>query len=107
MRPAAQKKLNCCVISIGNITVGGTGKTPTAQKMAAIIKSMGYRVVILNRGYRSHWGKELGVVSDGNKIFMTAYEAGDEAYLMAKTLPGIPVIIGKTVPLPAVMPLKS
>lgn len=63
--------------------------------MAAIIKSMGYRVVILNRGYRSHWGKELGVVSDGNKIFMTAYEAGDEAYLMAKTLPGIPVIIGK------------
>ena len=56
---------------------------------------MGYNVVILNRGYRSHWDKELGVVSDGKKIFMTAYEAGDEAYLMAKTLPGIPVIIGK------------
>ncbi len=90
-----REKLNCCVISIGNITVGGTGKTPTAQQVATIIKSMGYRVVILNRGYRSHWGKELGVVSDGNKIFMTAYEAGDEAYLMAKTLPGIPVIIGK------------
>lgn len=90
-----KEKLDCCVISIGNITVGGTGKTPTAQKMAAIIKFLGYRVVILNRGYRSHWGKELGVVSDGNKIFMTAYEAGDEAYLMAKTLPGIPVIIGK------------
>ena len=60
-----------------------------------MIKSMGYNVVILNRGYRSHWDKELGVVSDGKKIFMTAYEAGDEAYLMAKTLPGIPVIIGK------------
>ena len=90
-----QKKLDCCVISIGNITVGGTGKTPTAQKVAAMIKNMGYRVVILNRGYRSHWDKELGVVSDGKKIFMTAYEAGDEAYLMAKTLPGIPVIIGK------------
>ena len=90
-----QTKLDCCVISIGNITVGGTGKTPTAQKVAAMIKSMGYNVVILNRGYRSHWDKELGVVSDGKKIFMTAYEAGDEAYLMAKTLPGIPVIIGK------------
>lgn len=89
------EKLPCCVISIGNITVGGTGKTPTAQKMAAIIKEMGYRVVILNRGYRSHWGKDIGVVSDGEKIYMTAYEAGDEAYLMAKTLPGIPVIIGK------------
>ena len=90
-----KEKLPCCVISIGNITVGGTGKTPTAQKIAAIVKAMGYRVVILNRGYRSHWGKEIGVVSNGEKIFMTAYEAGDEAYLMAKTLPGIPVIIGK------------
>ena len=90
-----KEKLDCCVISIGNITVGGTGKTPTAQKMADLIRRMGYRVVILNRGYRSHWDKEIGVVSDGNKIFMTAYEAGDEAYLMAKTLPGIPVVIGK------------
>ncbi len=88
-------KLNSIVISIGNITVGGTGKTPTAQKIATMIKNMGYRVVILNRGYRSHWGKEIGVVSDGKKIYMTAYEAGDEAYLMAKTLPGIPVVIGK------------
>jgi 3-deoxy-D-manno-octulosonic-acid transferase len=60
-----------------------------------MVKDMGYRVVILNRGYRSNWDKELGVVSDGQKIYMTAYEAGDEAYLMAKTLPGIPVVIGK------------
>lgn len=90
-----QKKLDCCVISIGNITVGGTGKTPTAQKVAVIIQNLGYRVVILNRGYRSHWDQDMGVVSDGKKIFMTAYEAGDEAYLMAKTLPGVPVIIGK------------
>lgn len=90
-----QEKLDCCVISIGNITVGGTGKTPTAQKLARQIKDMGYRVVILNRGYRSHWNRNIGVVSNGEKIFMTAHEAGDEAYLMAKTLPGIPVIIGK------------
>jgi 3-deoxy-D-manno-octulosonic-acid transferase len=91
----SRAKLDCCVISIGNITVGGTGKTPTAQKVAVMIQEMDYRVVILNRGYRSHWDQEIGVVSDGKKIFMTAYEAGDEAYLMAKTLPGIPVIIGK------------
>lgn len=90
-----QTKLDCCVISIGNITVGGTGKTPTAQKLALQIKEMGYRVVILNRGYRSHWNRNIGVVSNGEKIFMTAHEAGDEAYLMAKTLPGVPVIIGK------------
>lgn len=88
-------KLDCCVISIGNITVGGTGKTPTAQRVAMMVRDMGYRVAILNRGYRSHWDKELGVVSDGKKIYMTSYEAGDEAYLMAKMMPGIPVVIGK------------
>ncbi len=90
------KQLDCCVISIGNITVGGTGKTPTTQRVAQMIQKMGYRVVILNRGYRSHWDKPLGVVSDGKKIYMTSYEAGDEAYLMAKTMPGIPVVIGKS-----------
>lgn len=88
-------ELDCCVISIGNITVGGTGKTPTAQKLATMIRNEGYKVVILNRGYRSHTDEKIGVVSDGKKIYMTAYEAGDEAYLMAKTLPGVPIIIGK------------
>ena len=89
------RKLDCCVISIGNITVGGTGKTPTAQRVAMTIKKMGYRVAVLNRGYRAHWDKPIGVVSDGEKIYMTSYEAGDEAYLMAKTMPGVPVVIGR------------
>jgi len=89
------RKLDCCVISIGNITVGGTGKTPTAQRVAMTIKNMGYRVAVLNRGYRAHWDKPIGVVSDGEKIYMTSYEAGDEAYLMAKTMPGVPVVIGR------------
>ncbi|SMC38724.1 tetraacyldisaccharide 4'-kinase [Sporomusa malonica] len=88
-------RLPCKVISLGNITVGGTGKTPTAQRLAAIIRDMGYRVAILNRGYRSGWKGQVGVVSDGNKIYMTVTEAGDEAYLLAKNLPGVPVIIGR------------
>lgn len=90
-----QHKLNCQVISLGNITVGGTGKTPTAQRLATIIKDMGYRVVILNRGYRAGWNGQVGLVSDGQKIYMTVTEAGDEAYLLAKSLPGIPVVIGR------------
>ena len=90
-----QHQLNCQVISLGNITVGGTGKTPTAQRLATIIRDMGYRVVILNRGYRAGWDGQVGLVSDGNKIYMTVTEAGDEAYLLAKSLPGIPVVIGK------------
>lgn len=90
-----QHKLPCHVISLGNITVGGTGKTPTAQRLARLIHDMGYRVVILNRGYRAAWQGDVGLVSDGQKIYMTAAEAGDEAYLLAKSLPGIPVVIGR------------
>ncbi len=88
-------KLPCKVISLGNITVGGTGKTPTAQRLAAFIRDKGYRVVILNRGYRAGWKGQVGVVSDGRKIYMTVTEAGDEAYLLAKSLPGVPVVIGR------------
>lgn len=90
-----QHKLACRVISLGNITVGGTGKTPTAQRLAAIIRDMGYRVVILNRGYRASWRGQVGLVSDGRRIFMSVNEAGDEAYLLAKNLPGVAVVIGK------------
>lgn len=90
-----QHRLDCQVISLGNITVGGTGKTPTAQRLATIIQQMGYRVVILNRGYRAGWAGQVGLVSDGHKIYMTVTEAGDEAYLLAKSLPGVPVVIGK------------
>lgn len=88
-------KLPCKVISLGNVTVGGTGKTPTAQRLAAIIRDMGYRVVILNRGYRAKWRGTVGLVSDGERTFMTASEAGDEAFLLAKNLPGVPVVIGR------------
>lgn len=90
-----QHKLSCRVISLGNITVGGTGKTPTAQRLAAIIRDMGYRVVILNRGYRANWRGQVGLVSDGRRIYMSVNEAGDEAYLLAKNLPGVSVVIGK------------
>lgn len=88
-------KLDCTVISLGNITVGGTGKTPTAQQLASVIRDMGYKVVILNRGYRAGWKGDIGLVSDGKKIFMSVNDAGDEAYLLAKNLPGVPVVIGK------------
>lgn len=90
-----QHKLSCRVISLGNITVGGTGKTPTAQRLAAIIRDLGYRVVILNRGYRAKWRGQVGLVSDGRRIYMSVNEAGDEAYLLAKNLPGVAVVIGK------------
>ena len=89
-----RKKLDCYVISLGNITVGGTGKTPTAQRLAKDIRDMGYRVVILNRGYRAKWKGEVGIVSDGKTLHMDAAQAGDEAFMLAKHLPNVPVLIG-------------
>lgn len=89
-----RKKLGCYVISLGNITVGGTGKTPTAQRLARDIRDMGYRVVILNRGYRAKWKGEVGIVSDGRTLQMDASQAGDEAFMLAKHLPNVPVLIG-------------
>ena len=89
-----KKKLPCYVISLGNITVGGTGKTPTAQRLARAIRDMGYKVVILNRGYRAKWHGSVGVVSDGKNLRMGPAEAGDEAYMLSKHLPEVPVLIG-------------
>ena len=88
------RSLDCFVISLGNITVGGTGKTPTAQRLARDIRDMGYRVVILNRGYRAKWHGKVGIVSDGKNLHMSAAEAGDEAFMLAKHLPEVPVLIG-------------
>ncbi|MCI6159520.1 MAG: tetraacyldisaccharide 4'-kinase [Selenomonadaceae bacterium] len=89
-----KEKLDCFVISLGNVTVGGTGKTPTAQRLAKDIRDMGYKVVILNRGYRAKWHGDVGIVSDGRKLYMDAKEAGDEAFMLAKHLPQVPVLIG-------------
>ena len=91
---AKKERLDCYVISLGNVTVGGTGKTPTAQHLAREISDMGYRVAILNRGYRAKWRGEVGIVSDGHTLKMDAETAGDEAFMLAKHLPNVPVLIG-------------
>jgi len=88
-------KLPCKVISIGNITTGGAGKTPMTIYMARMLKQLGFRVVILSRGYRGSFEQACAIVSDGNNIFMDAQTAGDEPCLMAKKLTQIPVIVGK------------
>jgi tetraacyldisaccharide 4'-kinase len=88
-----QIKLPCPVISIGNITAGGTGKTPLAILVANLLRERGYRPAILSRGYGGA-GWPLCVVSDGNRILATAAIAGDEPLLIAQSLPEVPVITG-------------
>lgn len=89
------KYLPCVVISIGNITVGGTGKTPLTIYMAEFIERMGYRVVILSRGYGGSAEDAGGIVSDGQRVKMCADECGDEPYMMAQRLKTTPVLVGK------------
>jgi len=85
------RRLPAPVVSIGNITVGGTGKTPSAIRFAEEAVARGFRPAILTRGYGGS-AKGPVVVSAGKGPVIDATMAGDEAYLMAKKLPGIPVI---------------
>ncbi len=88
------KSLPVPVISIGNITVGGTGKTPTVIMIAELLHEMGKKVAVLSRGYKGKAEGEINVVSDGNKVFMNPLQSGDEPYMMATRLKGVPVITG-------------
>ncbi|MFO7715723.1 tetraacyldisaccharide 4'-kinase [Desulfosarcina sp.] len=87
--------LPCRVVSIGNIIAGGTGKTPMTIMVAQLIRDLGYRVVVISRGYRGRMETAGGIVSDGKTIFQGPEDAGDEPYLMARILKGIPVVVGK------------
>ena len=89
------KRLPCIVVSIGNLTLGGTGKTPMTIYTAQLVKQLGYKVVIISRGYKGSAEKSGTIVSDGQTIFSGPETAGDEPFLMALRLKDIPVVVGK------------
>lgn len=89
------RELPCRVVSIGNITLGGTGKTPMTLYLARLLHRLGLRPAVISRGYRGGAEKEGGVVSDGNSLLLGPAAAGDEPVLMARHLPGIPVVVGQ------------
>jgi tetraacyldisaccharide 4'-kinase len=82
------------VVSIGNITVGGTGKTPVTASIARMLLAQGYKVAVISRGYGGSLEGQSCVVSDGTTIMLRATECGDEPYLLASTIPGVMVVIG-------------
>lgn len=89
-----KRKLGCKVISVGNITLGGTGKTPCVEMLANLIADYGGKVVLISRGYKRK-SRRLRIVSDGMKIREERENAGDEPYFLAKTLKNIPVIVSR------------
>src|SRR5580693_2828474 len=106
-----ERQLGCLVISIGNLTVGGTGKTPVVEKFARALQKGGRRVAILSRGYKSvdtrkkkSWLQKFlrkggdtppRVVSDGRRILLDSASAGDEPYMLASNLKGVAVVVDK------------
>ena len=103
--------LGCLVVSIGNLSCGGTGKTPVVEVFARSLSQQGRKVAILSRGYRSRsrsfWEKmrqkfnsernEIPpkVVSDGRNLLLDCEYAGDEPYMLASNLPDVAVLVDK------------
>ena len=83
------------VISVGNLTIGGTGKTPLVAYLALRLKEAGYSPVILSRGYKRKPGIKPLLVSDGSQILSSPETCGDEPYLLAQKLEGVVLAVGK------------
>ncbi len=90
-----RKKLDCKVISIGNITLGGTGKTPMAIALAELLSKKQKKPAIISRGYGRTDDSVMRVVSDGRSVLTDAQSGGDEPVLMGSQLSGVPVVVGR------------
>ncbi len=90
----SQRRLPCRVVSVGNLTVGGTGKTPVVIAIVEWLQARGRRVAVLSRGYRRVSRSPQLLVSDGKTILATPAEGGDEPCLIARRCPGAVVAVG-------------
>lgn len=81
------------VVSIGNVTVGGTGKTPAVELAVRTLAEAGHRPAVVSRGYRRK-SRGIQIVADTASIRLDPEDAGDEPFLLARRLPGVPVIVG-------------
>jgi len=92
--PQSRRSLDRPVISVGNLSVGGSGKTPIVAALARMLVDMGQRPAILSRGYaRRHATDGVVVVSDGNRVREPVENSGDEPQMLARALPGVPVLV--------------
>lgn len=87
--------LDVPVISVGNLTMGGTGKTPLVIYLAEHLRQRQYRPAVISRGYKGKAEDSVNIVSDYQHIYLNSKQAGDEPRLIAESLPGVPVLTGK------------
>lgn len=83
------------VISVGNITTGGTGKTPVVQYICRGLVARGRKPAVLSYGYGGKLAGSLGIVSDGLELLLDSATAGDEPRMIAASMPGVPVVVCK------------
>ena len=94
--PSARRRLTCPVISVGNLTVGGSGKTPVVAYLARLLLELGERPAILSRGYgRKRTSDDVVVVGDGKRIHANLLKSGDEPLMLARALPGVAVLVAR------------
>lgn len=94
--PSRRRHLARPVISVGNLVVGGSGKTPVVAEVARLLVRAGHRPAILSRGYaRRRTPEGVVVVADGKHVLAGAEESGDEPQMLARALPGVPVLVSK------------
>ena len=92
--PQSRRSLDRPVISVGNLSVGGSGKTPIVAALARMLLDMGQRPAILSRGYARRRATDgVVVVSDGNRVLEPVENSGDEPQMLARALPGVPVLV--------------
>lgn len=90
------KKVNAYVISVGNITTGGVGKTPVVAEIAKYLIQKGEKVAIISRGYGGQLSnKSINIISDGNTVFFEAKMSGDEPNWLAENIKGAIVLTSK------------
>ena len=99
-------RLSVPVISVGNLTLGGTGKTPVVQYLARMLQQNGYKPAVISRGYGGTSREPVNIVSDGFELLLDVGKAGDESSFLAETLPGVPVLTGVVRKLPAEQAIK-
>lgn len=85
----------CAVISIGNLTVGGTGKSTVTATLAQWLKEAGYHPAVLSRGYRATGNAPVRIVADGKEVRLSPEQGGDEPVMLARHLDGVPVLVGR------------
>ena len=83
------------IVSVGNLSLGGTGKTPCVRWLARRALEEGWRPAIVSRGYGGSLSRCGAVVSDGRQVLASAAQAGDEPIEHARALSGVPVVIGR------------